>query len=139
VFTNGCFDLVHAGHISSFKQARELGDVLVVGINSDASMRRIKGASRPIIDLQNRINLLSAIRYVDYVIPFEEDAPQLLIERIRPDVLVKGKDWQGKEVAGAKFVESLGGKVKFIELEPDLSTTRIIERISDSKGIDIAE
>lgn len=137
VFTNGCFDLVHAGHISSFKQAREFGDVLVVGINSDVSIRHIKGESRPIIDLQNRIKLLSAIRYIDYIIPFEEDTPQSLIEQVKPDVLVKGKEWQGKEVAGAKFVESLGGRVEFIELEQGLSTSNIISRIADKRGIDI--
>ncbi|HHY27000.1 MAG TPA: D-glycero-beta-D-manno-heptose 1-phosphate adenylyltransferase [Desulfitobacterium dehalogenans] len=139
VFTNGCFDLVHAGHISSFKQAREFGDVLVVGINSDKSIRRIKGESRPIVELPHRISLLSAIRYVDYVIPFEEDTPQSLIEQIKPDVLVKGKDWQGKEVAGAEFVKSYGGKVEFIELEQGLSTTTIVERIGNRRGIEFPD
>ena len=132
VFTNGCFDLVHAGHISSFKQAKELGDVLVVGINSDDSIRRIKGKNRPIVDLKNRVCLLSAIEYVDYVIPFNEDTPQTLIEKLNPDVLVKGKDWQGKTVAGAEFVLAHGGKVEFIDLEQGLSTTNIIEKIKET-------
>ena len=132
VFTNGCFDLVHAGHISSFHQALEFGDVLVVGLNSDESIRRIKGDKRPIVGLKDRITLLTALSCVDIVIPFEEDTPQALIEKIKPDVLVKGKDWEGKVVAGAEFVRSYGGKVAFIELEQGLSTTNIIERIKQT-------
>ena len=129
VFTNGCFDIVHAGHISSFMQARIFGDILVVGINSDESIRRIKGDKRPIVNLQNRITLLSALECVDYVIPFEDDTPQALIEQIKPDVLVKGKDWAGKEIAGGDFIRSYGGKVELIELEQGLSTSNIIEKI----------
>lgn len=129
VFTNGCFDLVHAGHISSFQQARSFGDILVVGVNSDESIRRLKGASRPIVDLKNRVALLSALECVDLVIPFYEDTPQTLIEQVKPDVLVKGKDWEGKEVAGSEFVRSCGGRVEFIELEQGLSTTNIIQKI----------
>lgn len=129
VFTNGCFDLVHAGHISSFRQARSMGDILVVGVNSDASVRRLKGETRPIVGLRDRVALLSALETVDFVIPFEEDTPQALIERIRPDVLVKGRDWEGKEIAGGEFVRSYGGKVAFLELEQGLSTTGIIEKI----------
>lgn len=132
VFTNGCFDLVHAGHISSFHQARDFGDILVVGVNSDESIRRIKGPKRPIVSLKNRMALLSALEYVDFVIPFEEDTPQALIETICPDVLVKGKDWEGQEIAGGAFVKSKGGQVKFIDLEQGLSTTNIIEKIKQS-------
>lgn len=132
VFTNGCFDLVHAGHISSFQQAREFGDVLVVGVNSDDSIRRIKGKKRPIVDLKNRMALLTALECVDFVIPFEEDTPQKLIEKIRPDVLVKGKDWKGQEIAGGEFVKAQGGKVEFIDLEQGLSTTNIIKKIIQS-------
>lgn len=132
VFTNGCFDLLHAGHISSLRQAREFGDVLVVGVNSDDSIRRLKGAKRPIVDLQNRMILLAALECVDFVIPFEQDTPQSLIEQLKPDVLVKGKDWEDKEVAGGEFVKSLGGTVEFIELEQGLSTTNIIEKIMQS-------
>lgn len=129
VFTNGCFDLVHAGHISSFRQARSFGHILVVGVNSDESVRRLKGETRPIVSLPHRIALLTALECVDYVIPFEEDTPQNLIEQVRPDVLVKGKDWEGKKIAGDEFVRSYGGSVRFVELEQGLSTTQLIERI----------
>lgn len=129
VFTNGCFDIVHAGHIASFWQARSFGDVLIVGVNSDASIQRLKGARRPIVSLENRLKLLEALEMVDYAVPFEDDTPQALIECIKPDVLVKGKDWEGKVVAGAEFIESYGGVVRFVELEKGLSTTAIIERI----------
>ncbi len=129
VFTNGCFDLVHAGHISSFRQARSFGDVLVIGLNSDESIRRIKGNMRPIVDLKNRIALLSALDCVDFVIPFDDDTPQTLIEQVKPDVLVKGKDWKGREIAGGEFVRSYGGRVELIELEQGLSTSNIIDKI----------
>ena len=129
VFTNGCFDLVHAGHISSFRQARSFGDLLVVGVNSDESIRRLKGKTRPIVSLPHRIALLAALECVDYIIPFEEDTPQNLIEQLQPDVLVKGKDWEGKSIAGDEFVRSYGGIVRFVELEQGLSTTELIERI----------
>ena len=129
VFTNGCFDLVHAGHISSFSRAKAFGDVLIVGVNSDASIRRLKGEKRPIVDLKNRLKLLESIELIDYLVPFEEDTPQGLIEAIRPDVLVKGKDWEGKAVAGSDFLKSYGGRLEFIDLERGLSTTAIIEKI----------
>lgn len=129
IFTNGCFDIVHAGHISSFRQAREYGDILFVGINSDASIKRIKGEKRPIVDEKNRLELLKAIDCIDYLILFDEDTPEKLIEAIKPDVLVKGKDWEGKELAGGKFVKENGGKVCFIDLEQGLSTSNIISKI----------
>lgn len=129
VFTNGCFDLVHAGHIASFKKAKAMGDVLVVGVNSDASIRRLKGNTRPIVDLKNRLSLLESIGVIDYLVPFEEDTPQALIEAIRPDILVKGKDWEGKNVAGADFMATYGGRVAFIDLEEGLSTTTLVEKI----------
>lgn len=129
VFTNGCFDIVHAGHISSFKQAREHGDVLFLGLNSDSSIKRIKGDKRPIVDQNNRMALLAAISYVDYIVLFEEDTPEELIKTIKPDVLIKGKDWAGKPVAGADFIHSIGGQVCFIDLEAGLSTSNIITKI----------
>jgi len=132
VFTNGCFDIVHSGHVSSFRQARRLGDVLVVGLNTDESIQRIKGSNRPIIDLQNRITLLSALDCVDIIIPFDEDTPQNLIEQVKPDVLVKGKDWEGYEIAGGEFVRSYGGRVEFLELEQGLSTSNIINKIKQA-------
>lgn len=131
VFTNGCFDIVHAGHISSFKQAHGFGDVLFAGLNSDASVKRLKGENRPIIDEVNRLKLLEAISCIDYLILFEDDTPQRLIEAITPDVLVKGKDWEDKEIAGGEFVKQNGGKVCFIDLEQGLSTTDIINKIID--------
>lgn len=132
VFTNGCFDLVHAGHIASFKKAKAMGDVLIVAVNSDASVRRLKGETRPIVDLENRLALLESIGIIDYLVPFEDDTPQTLIERIRPDILVKGKDWEGKKVAGADFLSTYGGKVAFIDLEEGLSTTNLVEKIKRS-------
>lgn len=134
VFTNGCFDIVHAGHISSFRQAKSFGDVLFLGLNSDASIRHIKGEKRPIVSQKNRAALLSAISYIDYIVIFEEETPEALIREICPDVLVKGADWRGKEVAGGRFVEEHGGEVRFIDLEQGLSTTGIIEKILDVYG-----
>lgn len=134
VFTNGCFDLLHAGHISSLRQARSLGDILVVGLNSDNSIKRLKGLGRPIVDIKNRLQLLASINCVDFVIPFEEDTPQNLIEQVRPDILVKGKDWEGKGIAGEEFVRSYGGTVAYLEMEQGLSTTSIIQKIQKMLG-----
>lgn len=134
VFTNGCFDIVHAGHISSFRQARSYGDALFLGINSDSSVRRLKGKDRPIITQEDRIALLSAIIYVDYIILFDDDTPEELIRVIKPDILVKGEDWAGKPVAGAEFVQNNGGQVRFIDLEEGLSTTNIIHKILEVYG-----
>lgn len=129
VFTNGCFDLLHAGHLSSFIQAKTFGDVLIVAVNSDASVKKIKGESRPIINEKDRIQMLCALECVDYVVLMEDDTPINLINAIRPDVTVKGKDWRNKELPERSVVESYGGKVNFIDLEAGLSTTKIIEKI----------
>jgi D-beta-D-heptose 7-phosphate kinase/D-beta-D-heptose 1-phosphate adenosyltransferase len=129
VFTNGCFDLLHAGHVSSITQAKNMGDVLIIGLNSDASVRRIKGNERPIVNQENRARMLEALAVVDYVIIFDEDTPEKLIQKIRPDVLVKGIDWRGKKVAGEDVVLPGGGRIEFLDLVPGLSTTEIIERI----------
>lgn len=129
VFTNGCFDLVHAGHIKSFEQARSFGDVLIVGLNSDRSVKAIKGPARPIVSQDDRARLLCALSCVDYVVIFDEETPERLIREIAPNVLVKGADWRGKTVAGQDIVEASGGCVEFIELEQGLSTTAIIEKI----------
>lgn len=136
VFTNGCFDIVHAGHISSFKQARSFGDTLFVGVNSDASIKRLKGDTRPVVDQENRLKLLESISYIDYLVMFESDTPEDLIKAIRPDVLIKGKDWEGKEVAGGSFVKDCGGEVRFIDLEQGLSTTNIINKILKTNSKD---
>lgn len=129
VFTNGCFDLLHAGHLSSLTQARSFGDVLVVGLNSDASVKVIKGESRPIIGQKDRAALLSSLSMVDYVVIFDEPDPQKLIEAVLPDVLVKGEDWKGKGIIGSDVVEKHSGRVEFLHLEAGLSTTNIIRKI----------
>ena len=129
VFTNGCFDILHAGHADYLKKAKSLGDILVVGINSDESIRRIKGEKRPIIPQELRAYLLDSLKPVDYVIIFEEDTPFELIKAIKPDVLVKGADWDVDKIVGADFVLSYGGKVERIEFSFDISTTKIIEKI----------
>ena len=129
VFTNGCFDILHAGHAYYLKKARELADILVVGLNSDASVRRIKGEKRPIIPQEMRAYLLDCLKGVDYVVIFEEDTPERLIELIKPDVLVKGSDWDLKDIVGADMVLSYGGRVERISFEFNISTSAIIERI----------
>jgi len=129
VFTNGCFDILHAGHADYLKKAKSLGDILIVGINSDESIRRIKGEKRPIIPQELRAYLLDSLKPVDYVIIFEEDTPFELIKAIKPDVLVKGADWDLDKIVGADFVLSYGGKVERIEFSFEISTSKIIEKI----------
>lgn len=133
VFTNGCFDLLHAGHVTYLERARAKGDFLVVGINSDESIRRIKGASRPIVALEHRARVLAGLACIDAVVPFSEDTPKELIEAIVPDVLVKGADWSVDKIIGGDTVTKAGGRVENIELVPGLSTSQIIERILGKK------
>ncbi|MDD5704914.1 MAG: D-glycero-beta-D-manno-heptose 1-phosphate adenylyltransferase [Kiritimatiellae bacterium] len=128
VFTNGCFDLLHRGHIHYLCEARAHGDALIVGVNSDASVRRNKGPLRPIVPEEDRVALLLSLRCVDYVVRFDEDTPLGLIERLLPDVLVKGRDW-AHHVVGREVVEAAGGRVELAELVPDHSTSIIISRI----------
>lgn len=130
VFTNGCFDLLHAGHVTYLQFARRQGDALCIGLNSDASVRRNKGEKRPIVDEGNRAKLLACLRFVDYVVLFNEDEPKALIERLLPDVLVKGKDW-AHYVSGREAVEAHGGKVVLADMVPGLSTSNIIGKILD--------
>jgi D-beta-D-heptose 7-phosphate kinase/D-beta-D-heptose 1-phosphate adenosyltransferase len=129
VFTNGCFDILHAGHVRYLTAARGLGDVLVLGLNSDASVKRLKGEERPFNVLSDRAEVLAALECVDMVVPFSADTPELLIRDLQPDILVKGADWRGKGVAGAEFVEQSGGEVQFIDLLPGRSTTGLADRI----------
>ena len=129
VFTNGCFDLVHRGHVEYLAAAADQGDVLVIGLNSDRSVSRLKGAHRPIIDQSSRALLLAALEFVDAVILFEEDTPLSLIQTVLPDVLVKGADWPEEHIVGAAEVKASGGRVLRIELAPGRSTTGMIERI----------
>ncbi|MCX7927567.1 MAG: D-glycero-beta-D-manno-heptose 1-phosphate adenylyltransferase [Candidatus Omnitrophica bacterium] len=129
VFTNGCFDLLHYGHAKYLEDARRLGDILIVGVNTDTSVKRLKGERRPIIEERYRALLVAALESVDYVVLFKEDTPESLIRSLRPDVLVKGADWQTKDIVGARFVQSYGGKVVRIKLVKGFSTTAIIKKI----------
>ena len=129
VFTNGCFDLFHAGHAMYLKDAKEFGDILVVGLNSDESISRIKGKNRPIMDEKQRTAVLSALECVDYISIFNEDTPIDLIKRVRPDVIVKASDYKPEEVVGKDFVESYGGEVKIIKIKYNVSTTDIISKV----------
>lgn len=125
VFTNGCFDPIHHGHIRMLRQASDLGDVLVVAINSDESIRRIKGQNRPRIAFRERVKSLEDIRTVDYIVELTEDTPIDLLEAIRPNVLVKGGDYSLSEVVGREFVESYGGLVKLLDFVPGISSTAL--------------
>ena len=129
VFTNGVFDVLHRGHVEYLEDARALGDRLVVGINTDASVRRLKGADRPIVPEDERAELLGALESVDMVVRFEEDTPERLIREVAPDVLAKGGDWALDAIVGREFVESRGGRVERIRVREGWSTSRILERI----------
>ena len=128
VFTNGCFDLLHAGHVALLEAARRHGDVLVVGVNTDRSVRRLKGAGRPIVPLRERMEVLSALRSVDRVVPFGEATPARLIARIRPDVLVKGSDYRARDIVGRDTVLASGGRVVTVPLRRGRSTSELIRR-----------
>jgi len=129
VFTNGCFDILHPGHIRYLSAARELGDVLVVAVNSDASVRLIKGPKRPILEQQARAELVAALECVDLVLIFDEDNPLRVIQNLLPDILVKGGDWATDEIIGSDVVRSAGGEVKRIPFVTGFSTTDIINRV----------
>ena len=129
VFTNGCFDILHRGHVTYLNQARDLGDLLIVGINSDESVKRLKGLERPVNMLEDRAYVLSALKSVDYVIPFEEDTPLDLINLIMPDILVKGGDYTIDRIVGAQEVLAHGGRVEIIPFVPGKSTSAIIDTI----------
>lgn len=130
VFTNGCFDLLHVGHTRYLEEAKRLGHRLVVGINSDASVRQLaKGTGRPIVPADQRAEVLTALACVDYVTIFDEPDPLVLIQALRPNILVKGGDWSTDQIVGKVFVEAQGGSVRSIPLIPDISTTKIVEKI----------
>ena len=135
VFTNGIFDLVHRGHVEYLEEARALGDRLVVGLNSDASARRLKGPSRPIVALEDRAAVVRALACVDLVVPFEDDTPLRLIEAVRPDVLVKGADYGVADIVGREFVEANGGRVTTVPLREGFSTSELVRRIREGKGV----
>jgi len=129
VFTNGCFDLLHRGHVHLLREAKTLGDLLIVGVNSDPSVKAIKGSSRPILPESDRIELIAAMEMVDYVLLFNEPDPYNAIAALRPQVLVKGGDWTAEKIVGADIVEGDGGKVAVIPYLKGFSTSEIIEKI----------
>lgn len=128
VFTNGCFDLLHVGHVRYLQEARQLGDLLVIGVNSDASVKRLKGPTRPVQVENDRAEILAALAAVDFTVIFTEDTPENLIHKVKPDILVKGGDWQIDQIVGAPFVQSYGGKVMSLQFVDGKSTTKLIEK-----------
>lgn len=137
VFTNGVFDLLHAGHVEYLAAARALGEVLVVGLNTDASVRRLKGPSRPLCSQEDRALVLAALEMVDRVVLFDEDTPRELILDLKPDVLVKGADYALDQIVGAREVVAAGGRVETIALRPGRSSSELIRRIRDGQGIEL--
>lgn len=131
VFTNGCFDLLHAGHVHYLYEAKRSGDVLVVGLNSDASIRRMKGPGRPLVPVDERAEVLAALEMVDFVSVFAEDTPLELIKAVHPDVLVKGADWAPDQVVGRAEVQSTGGRLVLVPLRAGVSTTQLVERLHE--------
>lgn len=129
VFTNGCFDILHRGHVEYLRKAKALGDILMVGVNTDSSVRRIKGPNRPVVEEDDRSYVLAALAAVDYVVLFDEDTPYELIRALVPDILVKGADWPVENVVGKDIVEAAGGSVQTIDLLPDRSTSGLLDRI----------
>jgi rfaE bifunctional protein nucleotidyltransferase chain/domain len=134
VFTNGVFDIVHRGHVEYLNRSKALGNILIVGMNSDSSVRRIKGAKRPIVEEHDRAFVLANLAAVDYVCLFEEDTPLHIISAIVPDILVKGADWNIDAIVGKDVVERAGGKVMTIDFVPNRSTTSVIDRIIERFG-----
>ena len=129
VFTNGCFDILHAGHVDIFQQARNMGDALVVAVNSDISIKKIKGEKRPVVPQAQRMQVLAALEAIDYVVIFEEENPLKIIKELQPDILVKGGDWPIETIVGREIVEKKGGKVISVPLMEGISTTNIIEEV----------
>lgn len=133
VFTNGCFDLLHLGHVDYLAKAKDLGDRLIIGVNTDSSVKRLKGKNRPLQDENSRLHILAALHSVDAVVLFDDDTPYELIKKIQPDILVKGADYKIENIVGYDIVTSRGGSVKTIEFIEGYSTTNIEQRILNSK------
>ncbi len=133
VFTNGCFDLLHRGHVHLFREAKKLGDVLLVAVNDDASVKKIKGTSRPVFPLEERLEILEAVEDIDYLTSFSEETPQKIIASLLPDILAKGGDWRPEEIVGKKEVEHSGGRVVVIPYLKGSSSSAIIKAILDSR------
>lgn len=134
VFSNGCFDILHRGHVEYLSKAADLGDILVIGLNTDASVKRLKGPSRPVNDEKARAVVLAALEFVDAIVFFEEDTPYNLIKFVMPDILVKGKDYKAEDIVGYDIVTGNGGKVETIELVDGFSTTNILKTMNDEKN-----
>ena len=134
VLTNGCFDLLHSGHVRLLAKARRLGDALAVAVNSDSSVRKLKGRGRPVVGERERAEILAALEAVDFVVLFREETPERLIRAVRPRVLVKGGDWGRSRIVGRSAVEADGGEVRVLPLRKGVSTTRIIRRIQERLG-----
>ena len=134
VFTNGCFDILHPGHMRYLSEARQQGDRLVVAVNEDATVTKLKGEARPLAPLDERMEVLAALATVDYVVPFEEETPAAIIEAIVPDILVKGGDWAHDKIVGRETVEAAGGRVLSLPFAPGFSTTELIERVVSRLG-----
>jgi len=132
VFTNGCFDLVHYGHVKYLQAAKEKGDILIVALNSDSSVRRIKGKMRPLVGEKYRAGLIAALESVDYAVIFKEETPLKLIKSLKPDILVKGADWKEENIVGGDFVKSYGGKVINVKFIRGFSTTNLLKKIAKS-------
>ena len=130
VFTNGCFDLLHYGHVKYLQDAKKKGDILVVGINSDSSVKRIKEKKRPVVNEKDRLRLVAALESVDYIVPFKEDTPLKIIKFIKPDVLVKGADWNKNNIVGRDIILSYGGRVSTIKFVKGYSTSNLIKKIA---------
>lgn len=133
-FTNGCFDLLHPGHIKLLEEAKKSANILIVGLNSDKSVRLNKGDNRPILKEKERLTILSSISYIDYIVVFEEKTPLKIIKKIKPDFLLKGEDWPEEKIAGAKFIKKYGGRIKRVKLIKNQSTTSLINRIINRYG-----
>lgn len=132
VFTNGCFDIVHRGHIDYLSKARDLGTKLILGLNTDASVQRLKGPQRPVVDEQSRAILMAALQFIDLVVFFDEDTPYELIKTLQPDVLVKGSDYKASDIVGYDILMAKGGKVETIDFVAGFSTTSIVKKIKES-------
>ena len=133
VFTNGCFDILHAGHVSYLERAKRFGDVLIVGLNSDGSVRKVKGPGRPVNSEKDRARVLGALSSVDSVVIFGEETPRRLICAVKPHVLVKGADWAASKIAGAKELRTWGGKLRRVPLLPGRSTSRVIRKLASGR------
>ena len=131
-FTNGCFDILHWGHVQYLQGAKKAARILIVGLNSDRSVRKIKGPKRPIVNEQARANVLASLSCVDYVVLFNEETPLDLIKAVKPDILIKGADWKGKGAVGSDYVRANGGKIEYIKYIPGFSSTDIVKRIVKS-------